>query len=468
MKSKIFSLILILTLIINFIPKIEVMAGQTLEEWEVARTSDAGLIPMGNDGFYGYVNVKNEVIIPYQFDMAYDFSEGLALVCKDDKYGYINTKGEIVIPYQFDDAKKFSEGLAPVNIGATLQLSDQPKGGIYYLEGGLWGFINTDGEIVIPCQFELAYPFSEDLAVIYENGKYGYIDKNGDVAIPIEFSPLAYDFKNGYAMATKDDVYGYINKNGETIVPFEYDGYMVSSSDFSEGLAVVRKDGKNGYVNTKGEVVIPIQYDNARNFSEGLAAVEVSYNNWGYINTSGEMVIEPQFLKADDFSEGFASVANDEHLEGYINKKGELVIPYQFNWTTPFKDGYAGVFIDHKNKVVNANGQIFLYTDNLKPITILVNGENVESDVPPLLVDGTTYVPIRAISEALGATVNYDTETKVATIALDEKTVTITPNGKDVFIVKNDRILVPVRFVSESFGKKVSWDQSTKTVTIVD
>lgn len=48
------------------------------------------------------------------YDAIGNFSEGLAIVCKDNKFGYMNEMGELVIPCQFDLAFNFSEGYARV------------------------------------------------------------------------------------------------------------------------------------------------------------------------------------------------------------------------------------------------------------------------------------------------------------------------------------------------------------------
>lgn len=50
----------------------------------------------------------------HQFDELYPFSEGMAAVKKDDKFGFINTKGELVIPCQYQYAGQFKGGLACV------------------------------------------------------------------------------------------------------------------------------------------------------------------------------------------------------------------------------------------------------------------------------------------------------------------------------------------------------------------
>jgi hypothetical protein len=85
-----------------------------------------------------------------------------------------------------------------------------------------------------------------------------------------------------------------------------------------------------------------------------------------------------------------------------------------------------------------------------------------------------TLVPIRAIAEAMGATVDYNGTTKLITVKLGDKTLTMTL-GKEIKVdnlnygtpgLKNGTTFVPIRYVSEQLGAKVVWDNTTKTVTV--
>jgi len=71
-----------------------------------------------SEGLVGFVNKKGDILIPYQFSGAEEFSEGLAAVYYKgspfDKYGFIDFNGKMVIPAIFDYADSFSEGLAIV------------------------------------------------------------------------------------------------------------------------------------------------------------------------------------------------------------------------------------------------------------------------------------------------------------------------------------------------------------------
>ncbi len=111
--------------------------------------------------------------------------------------------------------------------------------------------------------------------------------------------------------------------------------------------------------------------------------------------------------------------------------------------------------------------------------TVYVNGTALVTDQPAIIVDDRTLVPLRAIFEALGAKVDWiqETETVLAqkrttTISLQIESNRLYVNGVGVEIdvpaqLVNDRTLVPVRAISEALGASVLWDQETSTVTIV-
>ncbi|MBQ2968619.1 MAG: hypothetical protein IJE10_10940 [Clostridia bacterium] len=116
-----------------------------------------------------------------------------------------------------------------------------------------------------------------------------------------------------------------------------------------------------------------------------------------------------------------------------------------------------------------------------KQVTVLLNGSPVTFDVPPMLMNGRTMVPMRAIFEALGAKVNWsEFNESVSGISKTGKKIVIsigsnraTVDGVPVEIdappvLVDGRTLVPLRFISESFDCEVGWDDATYTVTIQD
>ncbi len=106
-----------------------------------------------------------------------------------------------------------------------------------------------------------------------------------------------------------------------------------------------------------------------------------------------------------------------------------------------------------------------------------INGKVVQLDAAPEIVNGSTFLPIRAIAEALGATVTWIPETQGITVTLGDSTVGLqignasaVVNGNVVTVVppyiKNGRTMVPIRVISEGLGATVTWDPALKVVTI--
>jgi len=107
-----------------------------------------------------------------------------------------------------------------------------------------------------------------------------------------------------------------------------------------------------------------------------------------------------------------------------------------------------------------------------------VNGDIVKLDVPPMIQKGRTLVPIRFVSESFGAEVGYVKEEQKVTVNLYGKLIeiyinrtTAKVNGQPVTLdlpamIIQGRTLVPLRFVSENLGAKVDWDGKTQTITI--
>lgn len=111
-------------------------------------------------------------------------------------------------------------------------------------------------------------------------------------------------------------------------------------------------------------------------------------------------------------------------------------------------------------------------------IGIRLNGNYLYSDVPATIINDRTLVPMRAIFEGIGADVEWDEATATATAKNSKNTVTITENQTTAYVngeateldvpamILNDRFVVPVRFVSESLGAEVDWNEMGELVKI--
>jgi hypothetical protein len=111
-------------------------------------------------------------------------------------------------------------------------------------------------------------------------------------------------------------------------------------------------------------------------------------------------------------------------------------------------------------------------------IAVEVDGRRLDFDVAPTIIDGRTILPARTIFESLGLEVEWDDKTRTVTgigegtelsLVMDQRVAYV--NGEPVNLdipptIIDDRSMVPVRFVAESTGADVDWDNSTRTVLI--
>jgi hypothetical protein len=106
--------------------------------------------------------------------------------------------------------------------------------------------------------------------------------------------------------------------------------------------------GQVGYIDKQGRLAIIPEYRNARNFSEGLAPVQIE-DKWGYIDKTGKMIIPAQFEKAEEFSHGLAAIKINKQW-GYINQTGKVALkaPVEVNGINDFSEGFSAIWLRSK------------------------------------------------------------------------------------------------------------------------
>lgn len=114
----------------------------------------------------------------------------------------------------------------------------------------------------------------------------------------------------------------------------------------------------------------------------------------------------------------------------------------------------------------------------LGEIPIVLDGQQLFCDQPPVIVDGRTLVPLRAIFEGLGASVEWNNDTR-SVISTKDGTIIFLTIGSNILYKNSEaividvsamiiggRTMVPVRAISEAFGSKVEWNNDTRTVYV--
>jgi len=220
-----------------------------------------------NDNNAGYINTKNEWVIPPTYQYAFAFRQGVARVKKGRNYMYINLKGEPVIQ-DFDNYVIQNYVIEPSDNTYIVGVRKECKYMVYDLNGNLLdtydGFINNwSGNAIFG---------------VKKGGKWGYIDGYGKVIVPFEYEEVN-NFSEGLASVRKDGKWGYINPKNEIVIPIEFTNKEVGF--FKNGGAEYYTDRGAGLINLKGEIIAEPKYDSIEYVNGNIAIV--SFNGYNYL-----------------------------------------------------------------------------------------------------------------------------------------------------------------------------------------
>lgn len=110
--------------------------------------------------------------------------------------------------------------------------------------------------------------------------------------------------------------------------------------------------------------------------------------------------------------------------------------------------------------------------------SVSINGEKMKFEKEPFITEGTTFVPMRAVFEKLGAEVQWNGDSQTITSRKDSITITMTIGSLTAYkngevyelqappVLEDDYTMIPLRFVAESLGCDVDWNGETKNITI--
>jgi hypothetical protein len=309
------------------------------------------LFPVKSGDKWGYVDREGKIIINPQFAEASAFRDGKALVKSTGEkaaYGYIDTSGKMIISPTYKLATVFNEDIAwvvsenaapaAINEKGEIKFSLEKAQSVKLFHDGLaafsvadstgvesWGFVNTEGTVIIPNQFDAVGDYNEKkCAVQNKDGKFGYIDESGKIIINPQFN-AASKFKNGYAIVELDNKAGVIDESGKYIINPQYSNIIID-----EDIFLIELDDKWGWCDKTGKIIINPQFEDASLFGNSDLAPVQSAGKTGFVDKKGTFVINPQFDEATPFNGDLAIVVASRKI-GFIDEQGKYIVNPQFD-----------------------------------------------------------------------------------------------------------------------------------------
>lgn len=329
---------------------------------------------------WGYIDREGKYVINPQYDVAYGFNEGKAMVKTSKGWAFIEEKPNATPTMAYADALPYSEGVAwTVKDGNAPALLDMDGNTLFEMKSAKYVYQYSEG---------LAY------AKLDSADKYGYIDKKGNWAIEPQFG-MADFFSEGLACVanyiapgeTGEHKYGYVDKDGKLVIGYMFDG---AASFNANGTAVVGvnsdKDGwRYGLINRKGEYMVNPQFSSLSAYDGfGYVCKFADGDTYGWCDSNGKILINPQFKFAGGFFGSDLSVVSpDGETYGYIDKNGKMIINPQFEEAMPFMDGMAFVKQGGKWGIIDETGHYTVNPqfDSVNPL-IMVDYVGKHVDIP--------------------------------------------------------------------------------------
>ena len=235
-------------LYINFVSTIKngTASTQTFEKWIIDENELEVIRAENKKQLFRRVNCDDaDERNPKWYDSIGAFNEGFAVVSKNGRFGLVDQQWRMRIPTDYFD-------LGIVN-----------EGSIYFMDpvNGLCGVLDTSNQVLIDPLYAQTLSYNEGLAAFLdENGLWGFMDRNGEVVIPSQYKsinffkpdPYKMPFNEGLAnVQNKEGFWNYINNRGEVIIQ----GDFLFSDAFENGRARVFKNNKWFYIDQQGNCI---------------------------------------------------------------------------------------------------------------------------------------------------------------------------------------------------------------------
>lgn len=128
-------------------------------------------------------------------------------------------------------------------------------------KGGLYGFLNTDGYLTIPFNYEEADCMSENQAAVCKDGKWGLVGLNGNLTIALKYEDL-YSPRGGFASFKRNGKWGLVGMDSTEVIAPEFEIVRVAEYD-----RVIVKNRKWGLVSVEGEILLNPEFDEILNLN---------------------------------------------------------------------------------------------------------------------------------------------------------------------------------------------------------
>ena len=272
---------------------------------------------LNSEGSYDYYDVANPTTpVAGHFGSVTSFSDDGVAVCSrvGGALQIIDRTGAVIkeLPKEVSQCSMYARGMAA-----------------FQNDNGLWGFINTSGDTIVPANYGTVNLFLyDDYAMVIDGNQQGdstvsfsVIDKGGKVmftSTTAEYQPIQPYYLHGVLPVLKGDSIVCLDKNGKEVANPIDDKAQVEKGGYADlsrtpsGDYIVMKEGKTGMVDKDNKPLIPIEHDNLIDIN-GERLIAVDGDNYHIVDRTGQPVGNIKF------SDAHVSEDNPYATRGFID-----------------------------------------------------------------------------------------------------------------------------------------------------
>jgi hypothetical protein len=196
---------------------------------------------------------------------------------------------------------------------------------------GRYGVIDRSGKVLVPLEYDFAWPFDNGMAVVYRGGKFGAVDRSGRLAVPLEYD-LLYGFgKAGTASAVKDGKWGVVDRTNHVRLPFQWLLATAADSGSMRGF----KAGWNIF-DASGKRFPSDAYSNVVEYPDVLIVSKDGGKQ--LVDWTGKPILQGSFEEASyDSRHGIAVLSRDGNYGAYDVRRRRWIL----------QPSYADIYVEY-------------------------------------------------------------------------------------------------------------------------
>jgi WG containing repeat len=216
-----------------------------------------------------------------------DFQNGIYRAEIEKKLGYVDVEGNIIIPIIYDEIKEFVNGKAIIRLNQK------------------YGYIDRQGNVLIPCIYDEILEFKNQKTFSKLNGVWGYIDEFNTVLLPFEFRTLRYAFEGSF-IAEK----GICNDDKKEKIMFKY-----------------------GVIDIFNNILLPFVYYDIKALNNQLITKHSDDIFEEIYNSFDENYNETPYLKDAKYVDNHIIIRKSDYNDyfGVIDFSGAIILPFEYN-----------------------------------------------------------------------------------------------------------------------------------------